>query len=64
MSRRTQHLLRDFVDLVAAAIERGDMTIERAAELMLEHRVPSHVAARIIARAQQPCPVLHEKEPS
>lgn len=57
MTRRTNHLLREFITTVEAAIGRG-MGIERAAALMLEHGVPSHITARIIARVQQPYPVL------
>lgn len=57
MSRRTNHVLREFIDLVEARIQRG-MHIERAAELMLEHGTPSHIVARIISRAQQPYPAL------
>lgn len=57
MSRRTNHVMREFIDLVEARLTRGAMRLERAAELMLEHGVPSHITARIIARVQQSLPL-------
>ncbi|MCK9985655.1 MAG: hypothetical protein AzoDbin1_02127 [Azoarcus sp.] len=56
MSRRNNHVLREFVSLVEARLARNAMTIERAAELMLEHGAPAHVVARIIERAQKKHP--------
>lgn len=44
---------REFVRLVQSAIERGDMTIERATNFMLEHGIGAHVVSAVIARAQQ-----------
>lgn len=60
MSRRTNHVMREFVASVEAAIQRNGMSIERAAELLLEHHVPAHITARVLARAQQkqPLPTL------
>lgn len=58
MTRRTNHVLREFVDIVAARITSGAISLERAAELMLEHRTPSHVVTRIISRAQPAYPAL------
>jgi len=50
--RRTNHLHREFVNLVEAAIERGDMSIERAAELMIEHGIRRHVVQNVLANMQ------------
>lgn len=47
-------LEREFIDLVQAAIERDDMTIERATEFMLEHGIRPAVVEGVIERAQQP----------
>lgn len=53
MSSRTNHVLREFIDIVEAQILRNGMCLERAAELLLEHGTPTHVTARIITRVQQ-----------
>lgn len=58
MTRRTNHLLREFVAIVEARIASGAVSLERAAELMLERGTPSHIVTRIISRAQQPFPAL------
>lgn len=58
MTRRTNHVLREFIDIVEARLARELMSVERAAELMLEHGTPSHVVTRIISRAQTPYPAL------
>lgn len=50
--RRTNHLHREFVNLVEAAIDRGDMSIERAAELMLEHGISAHVVQNVLSKVQ------------
>jgi len=50
--RRTNHLHREFLILVESAIERGDMTIERAADFMLEHRIQPGVARNLLTRVQ------------
>lgn len=50
--RRTDTFLREFVDLVIGRVHAG-MTIDRAAELMLEHKVPQHVVANVLGRIQQ-----------
>lgn len=50
--RRTNHLHREFVNLVEAAIERGDMSIERAAEFMLEHGIRPQVVQNVLAKVQ------------
>ena len=59
MTRRTNHVLREFVAIVESRLAQGAMGIERAAELMLEHGTPSHVVTRIISRAQIPLPALN-----
>lgn len=58
MSRRTNHVLREFVSIVEARLSQGAMSVERAAELMLEHGTPAHVVTRIVSRAQLPYPAL------
>ncbi|HRQ59168.1 MAG TPA: hypothetical protein PLN31_17270 [Azoarcus taiwanensis] len=47
-------LEREFIDLVGAAIERGDMSIERATDFMLEHGIRPPVVQGVIERAQRP----------
>lgn len=50
--RRTNHLHREFVNLVESAIERGDMSIERAAEFMLEHGIRPQVVQNVLSKVQ------------
>lgn len=57
MTRRTNHVLREFIDIVEAQILRNGMCLERAAELLLEHGTPPHVTVRIITRVQQAMPL-------
>lgn len=57
MSRRTNHVLREFISVVEAQILRRGLCLERAAELLLEHGTPTHVTARIITRVQQAMPL-------
>lgn len=50
--RRRDGLQRTLLWLVQYAIERGDLTAESAAMLLLRHDVPMRVARDVIARAQ------------
>lgn len=56
--RRTNHVLREFIAIVESRLAQGALSVERAAELMLEHGTPCHVVARIVSRAQQRFPAL------
>ncbi len=48
---------REFIRLVEAQITNGTMTLERAAEFMLEHGLSGTVVAGVITRVQQTSPV-------
>lgn len=50
--RRRDRALRALVGLTEAAIERGDLTPEGAAEVLLRCGLPTDVACDVIARAQ------------
>lgn len=50
--RRTNALMRTFLTLVQAAVERGDLTPETAADLAIQHGVPMPVVRDVLTRAQ------------
>lgn len=50
--RRTNALMREFITLIQSAIERRDMDVERAAEMLVYHQVPPQLVAAVLSRSQ------------
>jgi hypothetical protein len=49
--RRTRHLMRDFLEHVVAAIDRGEFPDKQAAaEFLLQHEVPVPLAVDLLRR--------------
>lgn len=48
--RRTQRLMRSFVELIEWAVEAQQMTISRAGQLMADNGVPLEVACRVLPK--------------
>lgn len=48
--RRHAYALRDFLDLLDAKVELGEMTVSTAADQARMHGVPIKVAVRVLAR--------------
>lgn len=55
--RRRDRALRLLVSLTQSAIERGDLTPESAAEVMMRCGVPTRIASDVIRNAQNSDPV-------
>lgn len=55
--RRRDRALRLLVSLTQAAMERGDLTPESAAEVMMRCGVPTRIASDVIRNAQNSDPV-------
>jgi len=49
---RTNDVMRFFIDIVIGRVRDGSMTLDRAAELMIEHSTPIHVVSGVINRIQ------------
>ena len=49
---RTDWVMRHLVDIVTAAVRRGDLTVTTAAQQLRAHMVPQHVALRVLGGMQ------------
>lgn len=52
-TRRTNRLMRTFVDLLAWMVESDQITVRRAGELLSEAGVPFDVACRVLPKAHR-----------